>query len=83
MPKYQVAVTEVVQYLVPVEASDLESAEQVAINKIVNAADRDKWFVDCHARECDGVNEWSGHPCPDDPDNFWIDDATGERIPAH
>lgn len=21
--------------------------------------------------------EWSGSPCPDDPDNFWIDDETG------
>lgn len=28
------------------------------------------------------VEEWSGSPCPDDPDNFWIDDATGERRPA-
>ncbi len=27
-------------------------------------------------------NEWSGFPCPDDPDNFWIDDETGERIEA-
>lgn len=26
--------------------------------------------------------EWSGHPDPDDPDNWWIDDKTGERIPA-
>jgi hypothetical protein len=26
--------------------------------------------------------EWSGSPCPDDPDNFWIDDKTGERVPA-
>lgn len=25
---------------------------------------------------------WSGHPCPEDPDNFWIDDETGECIPA-
>lgn len=28
------------------------------------------------------AGEWSGSPCPDDPDNFWIDDATGERRPA-
>jgi hypothetical protein len=27
--------------------------------------------------------EWSGSPDPDDPDNFWIDDKTGERRPAH
>lgn len=26
--------------------------------------------------------EWSGHPDPNDPDNFWIDDATGERVDA-
>lgn len=25
---------------------------------------------------------WSGSPCPGDPGNYWIDDATGERIPA-
>jgi hypothetical protein len=28
------------------------------------------------------TEEWSGSPCPLDPDNFWINDATGERIPA-
>ncbi len=27
--------------------------------------------------------EWSGSPDPTDPDNFWIDDDTGERINAH
>jgi hypothetical protein len=26
--------------------------------------------------------DWSGSPCPSDPDNFWIDDVTGERKPA-
>jgi hypothetical protein len=26
--------------------------------------------------------DWTGSPCPVDPDNFWIDDATGARIPA-
>lgn len=26
--------------------------------------------------------EWSGSPCPADPDNFWIDDETGERVNA-
>ena len=26
--------------------------------------------------------EWSGSPCPLDPDNFWIDDETGERVCA-
>lgn len=27
--------------------------------------------------------EWSGSPDPADPDNYWIDDATGERVNAH
>lgn len=27
-------------------------------------------------------NEWSGSPDPDDPDNYWIDDATGQRRKA-
>lgn len=26
--------------------------------------------------------EWSGSPDPVDPDNYWIDDKTGERIRA-
>lgn len=25
---------------------------------------------------------WSGSLCPVDPDNYWIDDLTGERIGA-
>jgi len=28
------------------------------------------------------TQEWSGHPAPDDPDNVWIDDVTGERVDA-
>ena len=27
-------------------------------------------------------SEWSGSLCPQDPDNCWIDDATGEHINA-
>ena len=26
--------------------------------------------------------EWNGSQCPIDPDNFWIDDDTGERVNA-
>ena len=26
--------------------------------------------------------EWSGYPDPNDPDNFWIDDETGEHVNA-
>lgn len=28
------------------------------------------------------VGEWSGSPCSEDPDNCWIDDATGEHVNA-
>ena len=28
------------------------------------------------------VPEWSGSLDPTDPDNFWIDDVTGERVSA-
>lgn len=27
--------------------------------------------------------QWSGHPDPQDPDNFWIDDVTDERVCAY
>ena len=27
-------------------------------------------------------SEWSGSPDPSDPDNFWIDDTTKERVNA-
>ena len=29
------------------------------------------------------ADEWTGSPCPDDPDNYWINDKTGERINAN
>ena len=56
MPKYTVAVTEVIQYLVPVEADNEEDAEEMGIDLIIEAADRDQYFVACTARDCDGVN---------------------------
>lgn len=28
------------------------------------------------------ISEWSGSLCPVDPDNYWINDSTGERIMA-
>lgn len=31
----------------------------------------------------DEAREWSGTPDPSDPDNYWIDDTTGERVNAH
>jgi hypothetical protein len=27
-------------------------------------------------------HEWAGHTDPEDPDNFWVDDETGERVDA-
>lgn len=33
-------------------------------------------------REFNARSEWSGSLCPIDPDNFWIDDETGERVCA-
>ena len=40
-------------------------------------------------KECGGFQdgctcppEWSGYPDPSDPDNYWIDDVTGERVNA-
>lgn len=32
--------------------------------------------------ETNHTQEWSGTPCPYDPDNYWIDDNTGERVAA-
>lgn len=41
-------------------------------------------MLDARRADCDGqkAQEWSGSPCPVDPDNYWIDDATGERVAA-
>lgn len=33
-------------------------------------------------RDAQPAPGWSGSPCPEDPDNYWIDDKTGERIKA-
>jgi hypothetical protein len=35
---------------------------------------------DCDLLDC--FPGWSGHPDPKDPDNYWIDDVTGERVNA-
>lgn len=47
--------------------SDNDAAEEVTVEAIPDAI---------------FTPEWSGSPCPRDPDNFWIDDATGERVNA-
>lgn len=38
--------------------------------------------IDASAVQPDMFAEWSGTPCPRDPDNYWIDDETGERVSA-
>jgi hypothetical protein len=38
--------------------------------------------TDTNWTEEDFRTEWSGFPDPTDPDNFWIDDVTGERVNA-
>jgi len=43
-------------------------------------ASRDFWRKE-KAAQAESA-EWSGTPGPDDPDNFYICDKTGERIPA-
>jgi len=40
MPKYTVAVTEVIQYLVPVEADNEEDAEEMGIDLIISTCAR-------------------------------------------
>ena len=56
MAKYTVAITEVVEYLVPVEAESEEAAEEAGMQMLVDSDNPDQWFVAVTARECDGVN---------------------------
>ena len=46
----------------------------------LNPLTRDEIDDLCERLNCE---EWLGSPDPDDPDNFWIDDETGERVNAH
>lgn len=54
--RYMVAVTEIVEYLVPIEADNEEDAAEMGEAAVCEAGDRDKWCVGVRARECDGVN---------------------------
>lgn len=54
--KYLVAVTEIVEYLVPVTARDEDAAGELALDKIINTRNRDKWVSGVNARDVDGVN---------------------------
>lgn len=56
MTKYMVAITEVVEYLVPVTARNEEVAAEIAERKIERTRNRDQWCVSVRARECEGVN---------------------------
>lgn len=56
MTKYMVAITEIVEYLVPVTAPNEERAGEIAERKIINTRDRDQWCVNVRAREVDGVS---------------------------
>lgn len=59
--------------------ASLEVATQhdiAALGKLAEA-----W--DYRAASAYSAPEWSGSPDPSDPDNFWIDDDTGERVNAH
>lgn len=56
MPHYTVAITEIIEYLVPVEADNEEQAAELGEKLLTDSADRDKWVVNCRARECEGVN---------------------------
>lgn len=56
MPKYMVAVVEIVEYLVPVESNSEDNAAEIAVAAVTETADRDKWCVAVRERECEGVN---------------------------
>ena len=56
MPRYMVAITEVVEYLVPVRAVNEKEAERIGEAKLVRTRNRDGWCVSVQAREVDGVN---------------------------
>lgn len=56
MPKYTVAVTEVIEYLVEVEADNEDDAGEAGVEIIVESENRDAFFVCCREREVDGVN---------------------------
>lgn len=58
MPKYTVAITEIVEYLVPVTALSELDADRAAMGKFTRTsfAQRVKWQVAVRACEVEGVN---------------------------
>lgn len=52
------------------------------MDKIWAAAKDAQTRFNSTSRTEDKPADWSGSPDPLDPDNFWIDDNTGERVNA-
>lgn len=57
MNKYTVAITEIVEYLVPVDATSPQAAEEIGMQMLIDHADRDKWCVAVTERDVEGVNK--------------------------
>jgi hypothetical protein len=57
MPRYTVAITEIVEYLVPVEAADEADAKEAANEILLQSEDANEFFVAVRVREVEGVNE--------------------------
>ena len=55
--------------------------EQQSGNAAIPHPNTDECTAACNNTVPD--DDWSGSLDPSDPDNFWIDDATGERVNAH
>ena len=65
----------------PIE-SPAKPPQFVAVKSIVLQGIRGLGEPRVVARREQEEGEWSGYPDPTDPDNFWIDDKSGERIDA-
>jgi hypothetical protein len=67
MPRYTVAITEIVEYLVPVEAADEAGAKEAANEIFVQSEDIGEFFVAVRARGIYGVNTVAESEvrCPD------------------
>lgn len=63
MPKYMVPVTEEIEYRVPVDATDEEAAQRMAVELVEVAKDRDKWFHACRDRGAARPEELTRYEC--------------------
>lgn len=57
MKKYTVAITEIIEYLVPVEAANEQEAESAGLAKFMHSGDPNEYAVSIQSREVEGVNE--------------------------